>query len=86
MARHTLLTRHTSSVEVYIKQRTTCTEYALYEDKHIQELDRSPRVMNILTFATRLKMEIYRRLQAHRWVKEELFNKVQAKGSWYLVT
>ena len=57
----TLLTKHTSPVEVYIEQRTTCTEYALYEDKHIEEIDRSPRVMNILTFATRLKMETYRR-------------------------
>ena len=37
-------------------------------EKHIQELDRSPRVMNILTFATRLKMETDRRQQAHRWV------------------
>ena len=30
-------------------------------DKHIHELERPPRVMNILTFATRLKMETYRR-------------------------
>ena len=29
-------------------------------EKHIQELDRSPRVMNILAFATRLKMETYK--------------------------
>ena len=49
-------------------------------EKYIQELDRSPRVMNILTFATRLKMETYRRQQAYRWVQEELFNKVQDKG------
>ena len=49
-------------------------------EKHIQELERSPRVMNILTFATRLKMETYRRQQTHRWVQEELFNKVQDKG------
>ena len=48
-------------------------------EKHIQELDKSPRVMNILTFATRLKMETYRRQQAHRWVQEELFDKVQDK-------
>ena len=49
-------------------------------DKHIQELERSPRVMNILTFATRLKMETYRRQQAHSWVQEELFDKVQEEG------
>ena len=30
-------------------------------EKHIQELDISPRVMNILTFSTRLNMETYRR-------------------------
>ena len=49
-------------------------------EKHIQELGKSPRVMNILTFATRLKMETYGRRQAHRWVHEELFDKVQGKG------
>ena len=49
-------------------------------DKHIPALERSPRVMNILTFATRMKMETYRRQQAHSWVQEELFNKVQDKG------
>ena len=49
-------------------------------EKHIQELDRSPRVMNILTFDTRLKMETCRRHQAHSWVQEELFDKVQDKG------
>ena len=49
-------------------------------EKHIQELERSPRVMNILTFATRLKMETYSRQQAHRRVQEELFDKVQDKG------
>ena len=61
-------THFSSEVEVYIKQITTYTEYDLYEAKHIQDLDRSPRVMNILTFATRLNMETYRRQQAHRWV------------------
>ena len=28
-------THFSSEVEVYIEQRTTCIEYALYEDKHI---------------------------------------------------
>ena len=42
--------------------------------------------MNILTFATRLKMETYRRQQAHRCVQEEFLDKVQDKGSLYLVT
>ena len=55
-------------------------------EKHIQELDISPRVMNILTFATRSNMEIYRRKQPHRWVQEEIFDKVQDKGYWYLLT
>ena len=49
-------------------------------EKHIQELDRSVRVMNILTFSIRLNMETYIRQQAHRWVQEELFDKVQDKG------
>ena len=49
-------------------------------EKHIHELDRSPKVMNILTFATRLNMETYRRQQAHSWVEEEIFDKVQDKG------
>ena len=49
-------------------------------DKHIQELEISPRVMNILTFSKRLNMETYRRQQANRWVQEELFNKFQDKG------
>ena len=35
--------------------------------------------MNILTFSTRLNMETYRRKQAHRWVQDELFDKVQDK-------
>ena len=47
---------------------------------HIQELEISPKVINILTFATRLKMETYRRQQAHRWVQEEIFDKVKDKG------
>ena len=55
-------------------------------EKHIHELDRSTRVMNILTFATRLNMEAYRRQQAHRWVQEELFNKVKDIGYWYPVS
>ena len=46
-------------------------------DKDIQELDRSLRVMNILTFATRLNMQTYIKQQAHRFVQDELFNKVQ---------
>ena len=52
----------------------TCIEYAQKEpiENHIEELDRSPRVMNILTFAAMLKMETYRRQQAHIWVHEEL--------------
>ena len=54
-------------------------------ENHTQELVRSPRVMNILTFATRLNMETYRRQQAHIWVQEELFNKVKDKGYYYLV-
>ena len=41
--------------------------------------------MNILTFATMLNIETYRRQQAQKWVQEELLNKVQDKGSWYLV-
>ena len=49
-------------------------------EKHIQELERSPRVMTILNFATRLNMEAYRRQQAQSWVQEELFDKVQDKG------
>ena len=48
-------------------------------EKNIQELETSPRVMNILTFSTRLNMEIYRRQQAHIWVQEELFDKFQFK-------
>ena len=36
--------------------------------------------MYILTFATRLNMETYRRQQAHRGVQKELFDKVQDKG------
>ena len=42
--------------------------------------------MKILTFATRLKMKAYRGRQARGWVQEELFNKVQDRGSWYAMT
>ena len=35
----------------------------------------SPRVMNILTFATRLKMKSYRGWQAYRWVQEEILKR-----------
>ena len=42
--------------------------------------------MEILTFATRLKMKAYRGRQAHRWVQEELLNKVQDRGYWCPVT
>ena len=41
---------------------------------------RSPRVMKILTFATRLKMKSYRGWQAHRWVWEEILKKDQDRG------
>ena len=44
---------------------------------------RSPRVMKILTFATRLKMKSCRGWQAHRWVQQQIF---QDRGSWYPVT
>ena len=36
---------------------------------------RLPRVMKILTFATRLKMKAYRGWQAHRLVREELLKR-----------
>ena len=39
--------------------------------------------MKILTFATRLKMKAYIGQKAHRWVQEEIFNKVQDIGSLY---
>ena len=42
--------------------------------------------MNILTFATKLNMDSYREQQDHRWVQEEIFNKVQDRGSWYPMT